>query len=89
MSQEKLGDAVGLTFQQIQKYSRGHNRIGAGRLWEIAGVLEVPISYFYEGLDDPEHVVEDLSAYQIKAIQLLPTWPDDTQKAFIKLLEAA
>lgn len=52
MSQERLGDLLGLTFQQVQKYERGVNRIGAGRLFEIAGILGVPISFFYDGLED-------------------------------------
>jgi transcriptional regulator with XRE-family HTH domain len=47
MSQEKLGTAVGLTFQQIQKYERGSNRIGASRLYEFAKVLDVPVPYFF------------------------------------------
>ena len=55
MSQEKLGSAVGLTFQQIQKYERGANRIGASRLYEFSKVLDVPISYFYE--DMPTNVM--------------------------------
>jgi transcriptional regulator with XRE-family HTH domain len=50
MSQEKLGDALGVTFQQVQKYERGANRIGASRLWKLAEVLDVPISFFYDGL---------------------------------------
>jgi transcriptional regulator with XRE-family HTH domain len=48
MSQEKLGNAVGLTFQQIQKYERGSNRIGSSRLFEFAKVLDVPVSYFFD-----------------------------------------
>ncbi len=48
MSQERLGKAVGLTFQQIQKYERGTNRIGAGRLFTLSKVLSVPIAFFYE-----------------------------------------
>ena len=48
MSQEKLGKAVGLTFQQIQKYERGANRMGSSRLYEFARVLDVPISYFFD-----------------------------------------
>src|SRR5215467_7432999 len=48
MSQEKLGTAVGLTFQQIQKYERGTHRIGSSRLYEFAKVLDVPISYFFD-----------------------------------------
>ncbi|MFZ3034656.1 MAG: helix-turn-helix domain-containing protein [Parvibaculum sp.] len=50
MSQEKLGDSLGLTFQQVQKYEKGANRIGASRLFQISRVLGVPISFFYEGL---------------------------------------
>ena len=50
MSQDKLGRAVGLTFQQIQKYEKGFNRISVGRLWEISRILNVPIAYFFEDL---------------------------------------
>ena len=50
MSQEKLGEALGVTFQQVQKYERGVNRIGAGRLFYIGQVLDVPVSFFFEGL---------------------------------------
>ena len=49
MSQEKLGDALGLTFQQVQKYEKGTNRIGASRLQQIAAILQVPVSFFFEG----------------------------------------
>jgi transcriptional regulator with XRE-family HTH domain len=52
MSQEKLGDALGLTFQQVQKYEKGTNRIGASRLLQIAHVLDVSIEFFFEGLPD-------------------------------------
>jgi transcriptional regulator with XRE-family HTH domain len=52
MSQEKLGEALGLTFQQVQKYEKGANRIGASRLYEIGAVLGVPIEYFFEGLEN-------------------------------------
>ena len=52
MSQERLGDALGLTFQQVQKYERGVNRVGASRLFDISRVLDVPISFFFE--DMPE-----------------------------------
>ncbi|MCX5520623.1 helix-turn-helix transcriptional regulator [Kaistia defluvii] len=48
MSQEKLGESLGITFQQIQKYEKGTNRIGASRLQHIAQVLEVPVSFFFE-----------------------------------------
>ena len=48
MSQEKLGDALALTFQQVQKYERGANRVGASRLFEISQILDVPVSFFFE-----------------------------------------
>jgi transcriptional regulator with XRE-family HTH domain len=49
MSQEKLGDALDLTFQQVQKYEKGANRIGASRLQQIAHILQVSVSFFFEG----------------------------------------
>lgn len=49
MSQEKLGDALGLTFQQVQKYEKGANRIGASRLQQIGHILQVPIAFFFDG----------------------------------------
>ncbi|MGO4705556.1 helix-turn-helix domain-containing protein [Microvirga sp. 2MCAF38] len=54
LSQEKLADALGITFQQVQKYERGTNRIGAGRLQEIARVLSVPVASFYDADDQAE-----------------------------------
>lgn len=57
MSQEKLGSELGVTFQQVQKYERGANRVGASRLWALSRVLEVPIGFFFEGLSGP--VFED------------------------------
>lgn len=53
VSQGWLADRLGLTFQQVQKYERGSNRISASKLYQIASVLEAPITYFFEGLDDP------------------------------------
>ena len=50
MSQEQLGDLLGLSFQQIQKYEKGVNRIGAGRLYEVARILNVQMNFFYGGL---------------------------------------
>ncbi|MEL6435460.1 MAG: helix-turn-helix domain-containing protein [Pseudomonadota bacterium] len=48
MSQEKLGEALGITFQQVQKYEKGTNRVGASRLQNIAAILNVPVSFFFE-----------------------------------------
>src|SRR5258705_13771328 len=74
MSQERLGELLGLTFQQVQKYEKGINRIGAGRLFEVAGILGVPIGFFYEDVasgatrggfaesEEPPPVMEFLSS---------------------------
>ncbi|SEW24642.1 Transcriptional regulator, contains XRE-family HTH domain [Cognatiyoonia koreensis] len=50
-TQQQLAESVGIKFQQIQKYETGMNRVSASRLWDIATVLEVPVSFFFEGLD--------------------------------------
>ncbi len=49
-SQEKLANMLGLTFQQVQKYERGSNRVGASRLWDIGNVMNVPINFFFEDM---------------------------------------
>ena len=49
MSQEKLGEAIGLTFQQVQKYEKGTNRVGASRLQQISEILQVPVSFLFDG----------------------------------------
>jgi transcriptional regulator with XRE-family HTH domain len=63
MSQTNLGAAVGLTFQQIQKYEKGTNRIGASRLQHIAHILQVPASFFFEGLPLPTETSSEEGAY--------------------------
>jgi transcriptional regulator with XRE-family HTH domain len=60
MSQERLGDQLGLTFQQVQKYERGVNRVGASRLFDLARVLDVPISFFFD--DMPDNLVGGMGA---------------------------
>ncbi|MEQ9643681.1 MAG: helix-turn-helix transcriptional regulator [Alphaproteobacteria bacterium] len=52
MSQEKLGEALGLTFQQVQKYERGTNRIGSSRLYQLSRILDVPVSFFFDDMAD-------------------------------------
>ncbi|HEU0223434.1 MAG TPA: helix-turn-helix transcriptional regulator [Paracoccaceae bacterium] len=54
MTQQQLGDMIGIKFQQIQKYETGMNRVSASRLWDIAKALEVPISFFFEGVNGEE-----------------------------------
>ena len=53
MSQERLGEALALTFQQVQKYERGVNRVGASRLYDLSRVLDVPISFFFDDMPEP------------------------------------
>ncbi len=59
MSQEKLGKELGLTFQQVQKNERGTNRIGASRLYQLSDILDVPVSYFFDGLDQSAQTAQD------------------------------
>jgi transcriptional regulator with XRE-family HTH domain len=61
MSQEKLGERLGITFQQVQKYEKGTNRIGASRLQQIATVLSVPVAFLFEGAPVPDGSVSGLS----------------------------
>lgn len=70
MSQERLASLLGLTFQQVQKYERGMNRIGASRLWDISKVLEAPISFFYEDMDK---VVANQSPRMFSAVESAPS----------------
>ena len=96
MSQEKLGEALGLTFQQVQKYEKGANRIGSGRLQQIALTLQVPISYFYDGQGEDgssrspipaELVVDKDSADLLKAFNSLA---DQTMRqALLNMAQAA
>ncbi|MDF1855233.1 helix-turn-helix transcriptional regulator [Pseudooceanicola sp.] len=66
MTQQQLAERVGIKFQQIQKYETGANRVSASRLWDIADALDVPVSFFFEGLDadggqkEPNNVPADL-----------------------------
>jgi transcriptional regulator with XRE-family HTH domain len=61
MSQEKLGDSLGLTFQQIQKYEKATNRISASRLQQISHILQVPAAFFFEGAPSPAYVSDFLA----------------------------
>jgi transcriptional regulator with XRE-family HTH domain len=86
MSQEKLGEGLGLTFQQIQKYEKGTNRIGASRIHQISEILQVPVSFLFEGspgngktFDDapsPTYVADFLATSEglalIRAFTLIP-----------------
>jgi transcriptional regulator with XRE-family HTH domain len=63
MSQEKLGQALGLSFQQVQKYEKGTNRIGASRLQHIASIQHVPISFFFEDAPGQSYVLDESRDY--------------------------
>lgn len=70
LSQEKLAEAVGITFQQIQKYERGTNRVSAGRLFELSKVLDVPVNFFFDQFD------------KVKGTQISPGMADNDQDGF-------
>jgi transcriptional regulator with XRE-family HTH domain len=95
MSQTELGNEIGLTFQQVQKYEKGTNRIGAGRLHEIARILKVPISFFFEG--SPREPGEHRGARGEGDTPPLPTYVTDflatsdglaLTKAFMQIKDA-
>jgi transcriptional regulator with XRE-family HTH domain len=83
MSQEKLGDMLGLTFQQVQKYEKGVNRIGASRLLQIAGILDVSIEFFFEGL--PGLRAGGFSGDSLLAEFLTRSQSDRLVRGFLKL----
>lgn len=60
MTQQQLGEVVGIKFQQIQKYETGMNRVSASRLWDIATALDVSISFFFEGIEDETVAVDEM-----------------------------
>src|SRR5580692_7605907 len=76
MSQERLGESLGLTFQQVQKYERGVNRVGASRLFDLSRVLDVPISFFFD--DMPENLATAFGAQPSRR----PPGLSDTTEAF-------
>ena len=89
LSQEKLGEAVGLTFQQIQKYERGANRIGASRLFEFSRILEVPVSFFFDDMPEGQTVVDGRIAWGLAEPPQPPLEPDPlTRRETLELVRA-
>jgi transcriptional regulator with XRE-family HTH domain len=91
MTQQQLADRVGIKFQQIQKYETGMNRVSASRLWDIAEVLGVAISFFFEGLDDAREgqktVVGDMLADK-EALELVRSYyaiPENQRRQLFEL----
>ena len=78
LSQDRLGDALGLTFQQVQKYERGANRISASKLFDAAAALKVEIAYFFEGLT-PGEPLHGVSEPEAPAFQHLTLTAEDTE----------
>lgn len=75
MTQQQLAEAVGIKFQQVQKYETGMNRVSASRLWDIARTLDVPVSYFFGGLESNSNVSEAKDLFAEKeAVELLRTY---------------
>ena len=88
MSQEKLGEALGLTFQQVQKYEKGTNRIGASRLQQISTILGVPVSFFFEGAPGSDATKSGLSdsASSAYVVDFLSTTEGlQLNKAFVRI----
>lgn len=90
ISQEKLAEELGLTFQQVQKYEKGVNRVGAGRLWKLAGIMGVPVTWFYEGLD--QHVdgggIPAMSAEAVKLAREFDALPENRRVDIARVLRA-
>ena len=79
MSQERLGDALGLTFQQVQKYERGVNRVGASRLFDVSRALDVPISFYYDDMPD---ALAQTHGQQLGRFMPRPPGMSEKQEAF-------
>jgi len=86
MSQEKLGDALNLTFQQVQKYEKGTNRIGASRLQQIAAVLTVPVSFFFDGAPGQDTVPLETAEKTSTVVDFLSTSEGlQLNRAFVRI----
>jgi transcriptional regulator with XRE-family HTH domain len=91
MSQEKLAAALGLTFQQVQKYEKGTNRIGASRLQQISHILQVPIAFFFEGAPNASALRSNGSALSMAQIDDFVSDPNGLRliRAFMRIDNAA
>jgi transcriptional regulator with XRE-family HTH domain len=95
LTQEGLGGKLGVTFQQIQKYEKGTNRVGSGRLYQIAALLEVPVTSFFEG-GEAQSNLRNSSPYDLLAdpvslrmVQAFSEIPDPkTRRAVLALVES-
>lgn len=86
VSQERLAESLGITFQQVQKYERGANRVSASKLWEIAAALKTPVAYFYDGLGDRQAIAAGHDAAQAflvspEGMELMAAFPRISEPA--------
>ncbi len=91
LSQQQMADMIGVTYQQAHKYERGINRISAGRLYEIAQVLRVPVSYFFDGIDGPD-AEDELTVRQRMCLELARNFtqiPSDRHREALSQLARA
>jgi len=91
LSQQQMADMIGVTYQQAHKYERGINRISAGRLYEIAQVLRVPVSYFFDGIDGPS-AEDELTMRQRMCLELARNFtqiPSDRHREALSQLARA
>src|ERR1051326_7783937 len=89
LNQEQLGEAIGVSFQAVQKYEVVSNRISASRLFQAASVLGRPVSYFFHDLEgDAPAQVEDMTPQEIELIRLYRHIDDDTQKGLAELIKS-
>ena len=90
LSQQQLADKIGVTYQQAHKYERAINRISAGRLYEVAHVLNVPVSYFFEGLgEDDNSVLTPRQRMYLELARNFSNIPDDKLQAALAQLARA
>lgn len=89
-TQQKLANQVGIKFQQIQKYETGANRVSASRLWDIAAALDVPVQFFFDGLDQIQTGQSaDVTPQEAALIRDHRTLPPETQAAIQSIISAA
>ena len=90
LSQEQLGERVGLTFQQIQKYERGTNRISASKLWQFSRILDVPVPWFFEDVDNRSDSEDrpPIKRETLELVRYFSACPRDIQEQLLSLVNA-
>ncbi len=88
LTQTQLGEKLGISFQQVQKYEKGTNRIGSSRLWDMCNILDVPVSFYFEGLSEKSTEDEKISRRALQLAKELDRIEDDDVKTnFLHLLK--